>query len=224
MNDHAGHQTGSEAGPNGRKRRAGGLGGALKSLPLLATVVLCTSVASTDIDAGELTRLEPPRPAPELSLPDISGRTQALADYRDRVLLVNFWASWCPPCIYEMPGLQRLAKQFEDRPFALLAVNVGEAKHRVRRFLKLTRFTETVLLDKRGEAFARWGASVYPTTYLIDRAGLIRFEAIGPLEWDSDAILATVEQLLAESPDPSPKVVEDDASLAVSETPQTRAQ
>jgi len=136
--------------------------------------------------------------APELSLPDMHGQPHDLASLRGRVVLVNFWATWCPPCVYEMPGIQRLANRLAGQQFSVLAVNVGESRQQVHRFLKLIDFDATVLLDRDGETFARWGATAYPASYLIDAAGRIRFEAVGALEWDSEESAATIEALLAE--------------------------
>lgn len=156
------------------------------------------------LQADTLPPLAAPIEAPGLALPDTRDRTHALEAYRGRVVLVNFWASWCPPCIVELPGMQRLAQRLAHRPFAVLAVNVGETKNQMRRALKLTGFDQTVLLDSGSETFSAWGASVFPTSYLIDKAGRIRFEVVGPLDWEGDEAVAAIEALLAEPPLPGP--------------------
>ncbi len=173
-------------------------------LGVWALAILLTCALGT-LQADTLPPLAEPIEAPALALPDVRDRTHTLdlEAYRGRVVLVNFWASWCPPCIVEMPGMQRLAKRLAQSPFAVLAVNVGENKNPMRRALKLTGFEQTVLLDSGSETFSAWGASVFPTSYLIDKAGRIRFEVVGPLDWEGDAAVAAVESLLAEPPLPA---------------------
>lgn len=174
------------------------------------------------LDAPQAEALRPlaePMEAPPLSLPDIRGHPHAIEAYRGRVVLVSFWASWCPPCIVEMPGLQRLAKRLAERPFAVLAVNVGERPNQLRRALKLTGFEQPVLLDSGSETFGQWGAAVLPTSYLIDKAGRIRFEAVGPLDWEGDDAGAAVEALLAEA---TPTATSGDAACYPEASPSTR--
>jgi thiol-disulfide isomerase/thioredoxin len=166
------------------------------------TLAVLLTFALGTLQGGALPSLADPIEAPGLALPDIRDRTHALEAYRGRVVLVNFWASWCPPCIVELPGMQRLAQRLAQRPFAVLAVNVGENKNQMRRALKLTGFDQTVLLDSGSETFSAWGASVFPTSYLIDKAGRIRYEVAGPLDWEGDEAVAAVEALLAEPPLP----------------------
>jgi thiol-disulfide isomerase/thioredoxin len=125
-----------------------------------------------------------------------------LADYRGKVVLVNFWASWCPPCIKEMPGLQRLQKKLGKQPFDILAVNVGEQKYRVWKFTKLIDFTLPVLLDTRSETFAAWDASVLPTSFLLDTEGRIRYRVQGDLEWDSEPVVTLIRTLLPQQQAP----------------------
>ena len=173
--------------------------------PLMGALALAVSLSPTvkAVYAGELRMLSQPVDAPLLSLPDMSDQTHTLTDYRGRIVLVNFWASWCPPCVVELPGLQRLADGLGKSNFALLAVNVGENKHRARRALTMTAFEKTVLLDTHSEAYDRWGASVFPTSYLIDKTGRIRFEAVGPLDWEGGEAVTAIEALIAEEPLPA---------------------
>jgi len=130
------------------------------------------------------------------SLPDINGNTQALQDYRGKAVLVNFWASWCSPCIYEMPELQRLKKHLADRPFEIIAVNVGEKKYKVRKFIKLINFDLPVLLDTSSETFNRWGVKTLPTSFLIDPDGKTRYRIRGNPGWDNSETLSIIEGIL----------------------------
>ena len=109
----------------------------------------------------------------DFSLPDYKNKTHTLSDYRGKVVLVNFWASWCPPCIYEMPELKKLKKQFADKPFEVVAINVGEKKYKVRKFSKLINLELPVLLDTSSKTFHDWGVKTLPTSFLIDSRGQV---------------------------------------------------
>ena len=92
--------------------------------------------------------------------------------------------------------MQRLATALQDRPFRLLAVNVRESSSKVWKFKKLMNVTFTTLLDSKGEASQAWDIEIYPTSYLIDADGRIRYVAYGPVDWDSDEIIRRIEALL----------------------------
>jgi len=130
------------------------------------------------------------------NLPDLTDGSHALQDYRGKVVLVNFWASWCPPCVYEMPDLERLRETFGDDPFEILAVNVGEQKFRVWKFDGLVGFDLPVLLDPRKEVFRAWGLAVLPTSFLVDADGHIRYRVEGAPEWRDAQTLSLIRELL----------------------------
>ncbi len=136
--------------------------------------------------------------SPGFSLPDLAGRPRSLDEFTDKVVLVTFWASWCRPCIEEMPGIKRLAATMADQPFAVVGVNVGEGERRVQAAAGRLGIEFPVLLDKDSTAFKDWGADVLPTAYVLDRSGRIRYIARGPMEWDRVDIVETLKQLAAE--------------------------
>jgi thiol-disulfide isomerase/thioredoxin len=149
--------------------------------------------------AGEISKAtRAPRPA--LGLPDLHGQTRNLEEFRGKVLLVNFWASWCSPCLREMPSIQRLADQMRGRPFAVIAVNVEESRFRAMRTVQQMKLGFPVLLDAEGTAFRAWGGNVLPTTYLLDKEGVIRYVGRGPVEWDSSEPVAIIEALMGLEP------------------------
>ena len=131
------------------------------------------------------------------SLEDLQGQGHSLEDYRGRILLINFWASWCPPCIREMPALERLEERMAGRPFAIVAINTSEKKYKVRKFTKLIDLRLQVLLDPTGETFAAWGGEVLPTSFLLDTNGRISHIGLGPLEWDSEEVVSVIEAMLS---------------------------
>jgi len=136
--------------------------------------------------------------SPGFSLPDLAGRQRSLNEFKGKVVLVTFWASWCSPCIKEMPSIQRLAATMADLHFAVVSVNVGEGKRRAQAAAGRLGIEFPVLLDKDSTAFKDWGADVLPTAYVLGRSGRIRYIARGPIEWDRVDIVETLKQLAAE--------------------------
>ena len=134
--------------------------------------------------------------APPLALTDLEGNRVRLADYRDQVVLLNFWATWCPPCVEEIPSLGRLQLELTGEPFVVLGVDVGESAETVNRFLGMIPADYPVLLDPDGEAVAPWKLRAFPTTFLIDREGRIRYAYFGGLEWDAPPVVKTIKKLL----------------------------
>ena len=158
----------------------------------LALVYL--SLVATTTGAGELSPAAASAPV-ELGLPDLEGRERGLGEFRGKVVLVNFWASWCTPCIEEMPSIQRLAELMRDRPFAVVGVNVAEHARRAKAMAERLGIGFPVLLDRESDVFHRWGGTVLPTTYVLDGAGVVRYVGRGPLDWDASDVVKTLEGL-----------------------------
>ncbi len=160
---------------------------------MLTSLLLPLTVASAELQAYS------EADQPGFSLPDLKDKTHRLTDYQGKVVLVNFWASWCPPCIYEMPELKRLKQQLADRPFEILALNVGEKKYRVRKFTKLINFELPVLLDTQNNTFNDWGVKTLPTSFLVDANGQIRYWIRGNPGWEHEDTVSVIEKLIAET-------------------------
>lgn len=150
------------------------------------------------------TQLEPYTATAKFTLIDTNDQSHSLSDYKGSVVLVNFWASWCPPCIYEMPELTRLKKQLDGQPFEILALNVGEKKYKVRKFAKLINFNLPVLLDTSKETFDGWNIKTLPTSFLIDTDGNIRYRVRGNPGWEEKATITIIEQLISEQSKKTP--------------------
>jgi cytochrome c biogenesis protein CcmG, thiol:disulfide interchange protein DsbE len=133
---------------------------------------------------------------PSLALNDLSGRAHAIANYRGRVVLVNFWATWCEPCRAEMASMQRLQERLAGQPFTVLLVNYGEARMRVGDFVKREALGFSVLLDPNQDASRAWRVRVLPSSFLVDAEGRVRYTVIGELDWASQESVATVQTLL----------------------------
>ena len=141
---------------------------------------------------------------PSLELEDLAGRKKTLADYAGRVVLVNFWASWCPPCVHELPSMERLATRLGGESFVILGVNMAERPEAVRAFLDTLHDTNTavsfpILLDRDGAALKRWQVFAFPTSFVIDKQGRIRYALFGATEWDDALVLAKIRGLLQET-------------------------
>jgi len=139
-------------------------------------------------------------PAPELKAQDLARATKTLADYRGKVVLLNFWASWCPPCLREMPSMERLRLKMAGRPLAIVALDSAETAEEVNGFLSRMKLGFPILLDPDGSNTKRWKVFALPTTFLLDASGRVRHVLTGPTEWDEGEALEIIESLLAEFP------------------------
>jgi len=133
---------------------------------------------------------------PPLALQDIDGKPRDLRDFRGQVVLVNFWATWCPPCRAEMPSMQRLREKMAGRSFAIVTVDMGETPQEVSAFLKEIGLDFTVLMDRDGKALKQWKVFAFPTSFLVDAEGSIRYAVFGTTEWDEAEAVAKVNELL----------------------------
>jgi thiol-disulfide isomerase/thioredoxin len=137
-----------------------------------------------------------PADAPDFTLRDYAGREMTLSSLRGRVVLVNFWATWCPTCVVEMPSLEKLAAAEKGRPFSLLAVSVDESWDVVRRFFA-GGSALTVLLDKDRGVPARYGTEKFPESFLIDRDGRVRYFVVSDRDWSTPEAIACIDALLS---------------------------
>jgi thiol-disulfide isomerase/thioredoxin len=148
----------------------------------------------------ELTRLPEPVPAPVFALKDMDGEPHSLSDYRGKVVMLNFWATWCPPCRREMPSLERLHQSMSEEPFMVLAVNQFEDPDLVFAYMgQLNVFpTFPILFDPDSSIAEDYGVKGLPTTVLIDSEGRIRYRAIGGREFDHPEVEAVIRDLIDE--------------------------
>lgn len=138
-----------------------------------------------------------PQP-PALNLRTATQQSVDLAALQGKVVLINFWASWCPPCVEEMPSLQRLTEALPEQAFELLSINVGEAAEQVRAFLDEHPVEFPVLLDPDSESVLNWKLYAYPANFLVDKHGQIRYACHGALAWDAPTVIETIQTLIDE--------------------------
>lgn len=138
--------------------------------------------------------------APPIELRTLDGRAFSLADLKGRVVIVNFWATWCEPCIEEMPSLERLRARLAGEAFEVLAVNYQEGPPRIRAFLQKVPVTFPIVRDTDGAVARAWQARVFPRSFIVDAAGRIRYSVVGSLDWAAPEIEKTVRSLIRVAP------------------------
>ena len=163
---------------------------------LLSLFILVVSLPSIAQQAGKgLTQL-PDRPqAPDFVLADIDGNQYRLSDYRGQVVIINFWATWCPPCRAEMPSMQRAWQQLEKDGILMLGINVGEDEDTIFQFTANYPVEFPLLMDQDSRVINQWPVRGLPTTFVVSPEGKITYRAIGGREWDDPDLLAMVRAL-----------------------------
>ena len=133
---------------------------------------------------------------PALVLEDVQGRTHRLSEYRGKVVLLNFWATWCTPCREEMPSMASLEDSLRGRPFAVLAVNVGEGASAARGFGEKMALRFPLLLDRDMKTTRAWGARVLPASYVIGPDGSVAYSYLGAIDWNAPEVRKAIERLM----------------------------
>lgn len=132
--------------------------------------------------------------APDFTLEDMQGKKVSLSDFKGKIVIINFWATWCPPCIEEMPSMEQLHQKFKGEDFVLLAVNVEEmSRSLVEGFLKKNPFTFPVLLDEDAVVQQLYGAYRFPETLIVDRNGMVVTRVIGGRDWMDPEIVRVID-------------------------------
>jgi thiol-disulfide isomerase/thioredoxin len=179
---------------------------ALGLVSLVATVaagaIACATVVQTGSGAAP-TVAQVGAPAPAVKLSVLDGGSADLAQDRGKVVLVNFWATWCEPCKAEMPGLQQLDQKLRSDSFVMYPVNMQEDGAAIAPFRKEIQFNLPVLMDENGAVTRSFGVRALPATFLIDRSGIVREQRLGPLvpgdantPWSEAWVETRVRQLL----------------------------
>ena len=132
----------------------------------------------------------------DFSLPALAGGNQSLNDLKGKVVFLNFWATWCGPCRDEMPSMEILYNRFRENGLEILAVNCGESRQEVQAFMANNGLSFPAVLDGDGRVSNSYGIQAIPTTFLIDRDGMIVLRLVGSINWDTPKVHAAVESLL----------------------------
>lgn len=166
---------------------------------IVATLLALLFVIASPLQAGQLKPYSGEL-LPDFSLQDRQDKTHTLSNYRGQVVMVNFWATYCTPCVKEMPSMQRLKEKMAGKPFTILAIDMAEEKVNVESFLKRYGINVDfpILFDPQGNVIEQWMISAVPTTFIVDKKGNFRYALFGGLEWDSDEVVKILDDLIGE--------------------------
>jgi len=156
-------------------------------LKVILLIILTSMILITGCSAPEIGKS-----APSFQLTDINGKSVSLSDFQGKPVLINFWATWCGPCLFEMPYIQEVYDEWAERGLVILAINVGESLTTVKEFMHYFNLSFPVLLDMKKNVAAKYNVIGYPTTYFIDGDGIIRDIKIGPFR-----SVAEIEDILS---------------------------
>jgi thiol-disulfide isomerase/thioredoxin len=173
----------------------------LAGLAFLAATCAAAAAEAPLPELGyRMSRLAEPQPAPEFTLNDMDGKPHALRDYRGRVVFVNFWATWCPPCRRELPSLEEQYGKFKGEPFTVLALNEWEDPEQAFIFMgQLSVFpTFPVLYDRDGKVAEAYKVKGLPTTLLLDKKGRMVYRAVGGRDFNHPEVEKIIRALIAE--------------------------
>jgi peroxiredoxin len=165
---------------------------------LVFALMLLVHSAHAATPAQTMTDIADQPTAPDFALKDVDGKLRRLSESRGKVVLVNFWATWCPPCRREMPSMQRAWTQLKGENFEMLAINVGEDEDTIFGFTFSTgaELTFPILLDRDAQVIKAWPVIALPTSFIVDPRGRIVYRAVGGREWDDPALLGKIRELI----------------------------
>lgn len=164
------------------------LAGAIAVLAAALVAVFGAAVRQKTVGVGDR--------APHFSIRTDSGLTISPSSFGGRLLVLNFWATWCPPCIEEMPSLDRMQQQLKDQGVVVLGVSVDEDEGAYRRFLERARVSFLTARDPEAAISSLYGTYRYPESYVIDRHGRVVQKIIGAVDWTDDRMLNYLRSLL----------------------------
>lgn len=168
-----------------------------KTFSRLLTLILFTSFMALVVACSK--ESSAPRPgsvAPDFSIKDATGKTVQLSDLRGNVVLLNFWATWCPPCKEEVPSLSRLNARMTGTAFRMVTISIDEGGgNAVESFFRLAGHRLPTLLDPAGSVGKLYGITGVPETFIIDPQGVIRKKIVGPRAWDDASVISYLSEL-----------------------------
>ena len=145
-----------------------------------------------------LQRYTNPQAVPDFSIPNLQGKQVDIRDHRGQVILLNFWATWCPNCRQEGPSLQKLYNQYQSRGLIFYRISSKEKPETIKQFLEKESLNVPVLIDQTGQTDRLFGVWVHPTTYLINRQALVCYRTAGTYDWTTLQATSIIDQLLKE--------------------------
>ena len=171
----------------------------LQLLGSAAAMGLQGMVAASELDAQAIGQLAPwpaQQATPALQVQSLQGTARSLADYRGQPLIVNFWATYCAPCLLEIPQFNTLLQRYRPQGLRVLGVNHGEMPARIAKFLQVVPFEGDVLLDRSQTQLPAWGGVALPTSFVLDAQGRIHWWHMGEIDWLREDIQAKLRQTM----------------------------
>ncbi|GBU28046.1 thiol-disulfide oxidoreductase ResA [Treponema sp. R8-4-B8] len=132
----------------------------------------------------------------DFNLPLLDGTKISLSQFKGKVIFLNFWATWCGPCRSEMPSMEAVYKRLKDKGFEILAINLGDSRSEVSAFMNEYKLSFPAILDEKSATGYHYNVQAIPTTYIIDRRGLIVARIIGSINWNTPKIISALETVL----------------------------
>lgn len=160
----------------------------------VAAALITLSVASCQRNPGP----QVGEPAPDFALADLDGVSHALSDAKGRVVVLNFWATWCPPCVDEMPSLQTLHEALDDKGLQVMAVSVDERYSDIHEFVDEYDLTFMILHDEGKKVSRKYQSFRFPETYIIGRDGTLKSKVVGPRDWAAPSVIRDMVELLGD--------------------------
>jgi peroxiredoxin len=151
---------------------------------IAAALVILLLRNGRDSTVTSITQIQVGFPAPNFTFPDLNGQQVSLSDHRGKVVLVNIWATWCPPCRQEMPSMQKLYERFKGENFEILAVSIDSTgREAVAPFVRTMNLTFPIILDPKEDIRPLYGVTGVPESFIIDKEGIVVEKIIGPIDW-----------------------------------------
>jgi peroxiredoxin len=162
---------------------------------LFCIILILMAGCSKDNEAV-VTKAELNKPAPDFTLVDLHGKTWQLSSLRGKVVFINFWATWCPPCLEEMPSMQELHENMTNAPFQMLAILSNDKPEFAQLMVDKSGLTFPILIDPESETSTHYGLTGVPETFIVDPQGILREKFLGPRPWNSQGALDMIKKYL----------------------------
>lgn len=164
-------------------------------LPLLSSCQNNEPTSTPHTSTQYLPAIQAPFSAPNDSIKGLDGNSIQLSNYRGKPIIINFWATWCPPCRKELPSMNRAWKILKKEGIEMLAINMSESAVSIKKFTENHPIDFKILLDETGHYSKQWKVTGLPTTFVIDNHGKAVYKVVGGREWDNPEILKSIKDL-----------------------------
>ena len=160
-------------------------------------IIVLLQTKDSSFDLSGKSRIDKGVPAPEFTLPGLDGNMVKLVDYKGKVVLLNIWATWCPPCVEEMPSMEKLYQELKDEDFQILAVSIDvSGGNVVAPFMKKHKLSFPALTDTQGTLKSLYRTTGVPESFIIDKDGIIAEKIIGPRDWATPGVISYFRSLI----------------------------